>query len=234
MALRSVGSWRLLGWLAVLAVGAASCALAQEPPQPAPAVAVRVPRFEADTSQVPDLQPWGRAAEAICQAWYPRVVAILRTDDSERPLPPTVRIVFEKEMKGVAYAGRGEIHIAAEWVRAHPHDFGMVAHELTHLVQRYPRNQAGWLVEGIADYVRLRHFEPALPRPRINFARARYTDSYKTTASFLIWLEEKYGPDLVPRLSNSLRAGAYTDAKFKEFTGKELPELWNDFAAASG
>ena len=196
---------------------------------PAP---IKVPQFEADTSQVPELQPWGRAAEAVCQTWYPKVVAILESNDAERPLPPVVRIIFEKDMKGVAYAAGAEIHIAAHWVKSHPDDFGMVAHELTHLVQRYPRSRAGWLVEGIADYVRLQHFEPQLPRPRIDFAKAKHTDAYKTTASFLIFLEGTYGRQVVPKLHAALRAGQYSDERFREITGKELPELWAEFAAS--
>jgi hypothetical protein len=195
------------------------------------AVLRSVPTFEADISQVPDLQPWGRAAEALCQSWYPKIVAILHSDDSVRPLPAVVKLHFEKEMRGVAYASGGEIHIAADWVRSHPNDFGMVVHELTHLVQRYPRNGAGWLVEGIADYVRLRHFEPMLPLPRIDFTKAKYTDSYKTTAAFLMWLEDKYGADLVPKLNAALRAGSFTDALFQDATGKEVTQLWSDFAA---
>jgi len=220
---------RYWAWIALAVLGVAHCGSAADTPR----AVISVPRFEADTSQVPELQPWGRAAEALCQSWYPRIVTILAMDDTERPLPPVVRIIFEKDMKGVAYAGGGEIHIAANWVREHPNDFGMVAHELTHLVQRYPRNRAGWLVEGIADYVRLQHFEPALERPRIDFNRAKYTDAYKTTASFLIWLESKHGADFVPKLSSSLRNGSYTDARFKELAGKELPELWSAFAASA-
>jgi hypothetical protein len=222
---------RSMRWL--IAIVLASALLCSSGRAEAPAAQViQVPRFEADTSQVPDLQPWGRAAEALCQSWYPKIVTILRMDDTQRPLPPVVKIIFEKEMRGVAYAGGGEIHIAANWVRRNPNDFGMVAHELTHLVQRYPRSRAGWLVEGIADYVRLQHFEPALERPRIDFTKAKHTDAYKTTASFLIWLESKHGEDFVPKLSASLRAGDYTDARFKELTGKEVTELWTDFAAA--
>jgi hypothetical protein len=195
------------------------------------------PRFEADISQAPELQPWGHAAQALCQVWYPKIVAILHSDDSERPLPPVVKLVFEKEMRGVAYSSGGEIHIAAKWVQSHPNDFGMVIHELTHLVQRYPRNrgqQAGWLVEGIADYVRLGYFEPLIPRPHIDFTKAKYTDAYKTTAMFLLWIEGKYGSDVVPKLNAALRAGHYTDGLFQQATGKEVAQLWSDFAAGQG
>jgi hypothetical protein len=202
------------------------------PSQPNPAASVRVPRFEADTSKVPDLQPWGKAAEALCAVWYPKVVKILESDDTQRPLPEVVRIVFDPDYKGVAAAGGGRITISPAWVRSHPHDFGMVVHELTHLVQRYPRSRAGWLVEGIADYVRLQHFEPDLPRPKIDFTRAKHTDAYKTTAAFLIWLERKYGPAVVPRLNAALRAGTYTDTLFADITGKGVQTLWTDFAAS--
>ena len=194
------------------------------------------PRFEADTSQVPELQPWGRVAEALCTVWYPKIVDILKSDDSERPLPPVVKILFEKDMDGVAYVADDKMHIAAKWVTAHPADFGMVVHELTHLVQRYPANEAGdagWLVEGIADYVRGHYFEPLVKTPRINFEKAKYTDAYKTTAAFLVWTESKYDPHLVAKFQKALRAGKYKDALFKDDTGKDVETLWKEFAAAS-
>ncbi len=208
-------------------LGVSAIAGRSQTPPPPP-----VPLFTADVTQVPELQPWGRAAEAICRTWYPIIVATLRSDDSLRPLRAAPRLVFEKEMQGVAYAAGAEIHISAAWVKAHPHDFGMVVHELTHLVQRYPRNRAGWLVEGIADYIRLRHFEPKVEVPKIDFTRAKHTDSYKTTAAFLIWVEEKHGADVVPKLHAALQAGTYTDAQFKTLTGREVTDLWADFRAA--
>jgi hypothetical protein len=189
--------------------------------------------FAVDTSQVPQLQPWGRAAEAVCAVWYPRLVDILASDDTVG-FQPVIRIIFEKEMKGVAYSGGNEIHIAASWVESHPHDFGMVVHELTHLVQRYPPSREGWLVEGIADYVRQRHFEPDVPVPTIDFARARHTDAYKTTAAFLIWIEAKADPRIVPKLNHALRQQTYSDALFTEATGRTVLELWAAFAGASG
>ncbi len=214
----------------------ASWARAQELPAPPVATPPNVtPRFEADTSQVPELQPWGRAAEALCQVWYERMVRILDSDDSFRPLPPVVKLVFEKKMKipVPAYVLGPTMHIQADWVKKQPNDFGMVAHELVHLVQRYERNDPGWVVEGMADYIRAKHFEPQVKTPRINFEKAKYTDAYKTTASFFIWLEEKYDAKLVPKLHAAMRARKYKDELFQEWTGKDLPTLWNEFALAS-
>lgn len=190
------------------------------------------PLFVADASRVPDLQPWARAAEALCTLWYPRVVEILGLADDN---PPTAApIVFEAAMDGIAYTSGTEIHIAAEWVRARPHDFGMVVHELTHVVQRYPGyGDAGWLVEGIADYVRHRHFEPMLGTPRVDAAHAHYTDGYRTTAAFLIHLERDHGRDVVPRLHAALRRGEYREEIFRRLTGRDVGRLWAEFAAAA-
>lgn len=218
-------------WFAMGALVVCSWLLrAQEPAaQPLPQTVT----FAADTSQVPQLQPWGRAAEALCAVWYPRLVDILASDDTAG-FQPLIRIVFEKEMKGIAYSGGNEIHIAASWVESHPHDFGMVVHELTHQVQRYPPNREGWLVEGIADYVRQRHFEPDVAVPTIDFARAKPTDAYKTTAGFLIWIEAHGGSGIVQKLNRALRQQTYSPTLFSEATGKTIPELWEAFARASG
>ncbi len=185
---------------------------------------IPIPVFEADTSQVPELQPWGRAAEALCQMWYPKIVAALQSDDSSRPLPPVVKIVFEKDMKGVAHVAGVTMHIAAGWIKSHPNDFGMVIHELTHLVQRYPSYEAVWLVEGIADYVRAKHFEPQLAPSRINFARAKHTDSYKTTAAFLMWVETNYDKALVPKLRRSSQQ-KIRGFIVQDYTGKDVTQL---------
>lgn len=224
----------VFGLLACLPLSCFAGTIDNAPPGPStPATAKAVtPVFQADTSEVPELEAWGHVAEALCQVWYPKVSEILRTDDSARPTLGVVKIFFKKDMKGVAHAAGGNLYIAADWVKGNPTDFGMVVHELTHLVQRYPSYNAGWLVEGIADYVRGYHFEPAITHPRIDFTRAKYTDAYKTTAAFLKWVSDKYDKDLVPKLSNSLVQGKYSDTLFKEYTGKEVTVLWNEFAAA--
>jgi hypothetical protein len=236
--------------LASFALVPTSVAFAQTTPAPAPkpvvtvpppypsipapkAGTVKAPVFVADTSSVPELQAWGHVAEALCDVWYPKVCAILNVDDSKRATLDKVTIYIEK-MDGVAYANGKDLHISADWVKSHPNDYGMVVHELTHLVQRYPSYKAGWLVEGIADYVRNNYFEPAIALPKLNFEKAKYTDAYKTTATFLIWLDKNGQKDIVPKLSAALVANTYTDATWKELTGKDVADLWQDFAKATG
>lgn len=181
-----------------------------------------------DTSATEDLVEWGVKAGELCAEWYGKIHALL---PSEGHTPAdNVRLVFDPRMQGVAHAVGGTISIAAPFVRTHRDDFGMVAHELTHVVQGYPPGGPGWLVEGIADWVRLAHFEPQAPRPKIDADKASYKDAYKTTAMFLEWIEKGHGAGLVVKLNAALRKGTYRDTLFQEITGKTLEELWSAFA----
>ena len=181
-----------------------------------------------DTSQAPDLAAWGRRAGELCAEWYPKICALLPSDGFTPP--STVRLRF-RDGRGVAATGGGTISVNAIYVRRATNDFGMVIHELTHVVQSYPRgNTPGWLTEGIADYIRLSHFEPQARRPRINPEKASYTDSYKTTAIFLEWVEKKYDEQLVRKLNLAAREGKFQIELFKDYTSKTVDELWAEFA----
>jgi hypothetical protein len=98
------------------------------------------------------------------------------------------------------------------------------------VVQSYhSRSNPGWLVEGIADYVRFWVFEPQTPKRRLNPDRIKYTDSYQTTAAFLAWAVQKYDKDLVTKLNAACRKGQYKPDLWKEYTGKDLDALWEEF-----
>lgn len=192
--------------------------------QPRPMVRVTV-----DTKEVPELAAWGQKAKGLVEKWHPLVSDLLKSD---RFVPPSdIKIVFKKDMKGVAYTRRATIVIAADWVKKHPDDEGMVVHELTHAIQAYPPQKAGWLVEGIADYVRFYHFEPKT-KLSVNPRRASYRDGYRTTAMFLAWVQKNHDKDLVSKLNEALRKSEYKDELFKARTSKTLDELWTAFLAA--
>ncbi|HVY69532.1 MAG TPA: basic secretory protein-like protein [Verrucomicrobiae bacterium] len=186
-----------------------------------------------DTSTTPELEAWGKQSLALCQEWYPRLVALLPSDGFEPYL--STRLIFSNEMRGVAATSGCDIRIAGKYVSGHTNDFGMVIHELTHVVQAYNETKPGyerpgWLVEGIADNIRLFHYEPEARRPRINPDKASYKDAYKTTAIFLDWAQTKYDKGLVVKLNAALRQGIYRDALFQQYTGKTVDELWQEFA----
>ncbi len=203
--------------------------LPQTPPVP------KAMEVVVDTSDAPEAAAWAERAKTLVETWQPKVAALLTPADREVGPPPSkVTLVFKSGMKGVAGTSGNRITISADWIKAHPDDLGMVVHELTHVVQAYPRNQAGWLVEGIADYVRWFVFEPDAPLGPINPARARYQDSYRTTARFLDWAQRAHAPTLVARLNQALHDGKYSDALFEELTHKPLKDLWEEYVSEPG
>ena len=141
----------------------------------------------------------------------------------------TVKLFFEKNNKGVAATLGSSVMISADWVRKHPDDFGMIIHELTHVIQSYPKYRQIWLVEGIADYVRYFVFEPQKKLGPIDPAQASYRDGYRTTAQFLAWVSKTYDAELVKKLNAALRESRYDDRLFLDYTGRSLDALWAEF-----
>ena len=186
-------------------------------------------RIVVEAHETPDLAAWATRAGQLCAEWYPKLHTLLASEGFTPPDQVTLR--FRADMKGVAAASGNVINFSAAYVRGHTNDWGMVIHELTHVVQSYPPGGPGWLVEGIADYVRLTHFEPRAPRPRLNPDQASYRDAYKTTAMFLEWAEHKHDAKLVSKLNAACRQRKYSPELWKEATGKTLDDLWADFAA---
>lgn len=187
--------------------------------------------FTVNTENAPDLAAWGRRAGELCVEWYPKMTEALA---SEGFTPPNdVRLEFRNDYDGVAATSRDKIVISAGYVRRASNDFGMVIHELTHVAQDYGNaRNPGWLVEGVADYIRISLFEPQARRPRIDPARASYRDSYKTTAIFLEWAQNKYDPRLVMELNRAMRNRVFKIELFQERTGRTVDELWAEFTAS--
>jgi hypothetical protein len=189
-----------------------------------------IPKIVMDTSQLDVLNAFAKKAEATAKDWYPRIVKILGVTN---PKPRgTITLVMDFDYKGVAATSGEGIHISTEYARKHPDDLGMVVHELTHVVQAYPKYDPVWLVEGIADYVRFYHFEPVAKRPHPDPAKVSARDSYRTTAAFLDWTTTKYNKELVRQLDHVLKESTYKEETFKELTGKSLDDLNTEWIAS--
>jgi hypothetical protein len=150
---------------------------------------------------------------------------IVKTLKSTGKVPATVKIVITYKYKGVAATAGDTIMVDPRYAIAHPDDLGMIVHEMAHVVQGYPTYDPGWLVEGIADYVRWFFYEPTEKRPKPNPERATARDSYQTTGAFLYWAANKYSMELVPKLHAAFQANTYKEDMFKQLTGKSLDEL---------
>ena len=183
-----------------------------------------------DVSEVPQLEDWALHARRQAIEWYPVVAGALKTDGFDPPRQ--FSLVFRAHMHGVAGTSGTRIAIAASWVEAHPEDIGMVGHELTHVIQHYPQSDAGWLVEGIADYIRYDVLEPGSLQGRFDPAQSSYKQGYQPAAGLLAFTEKNYGPGIVNKLNTALRAGKYDPEMFQQLTGKTIDELWEACKAA--
>jgi hypothetical protein len=90
----------------------------------------------------------------------------------------------------------------------------------------------GWLVEGIADYIRWFLYEPethGADITRRNLSRARYDGSYRVTGNFLNWVTGKYDKNIVQKLNAAAREGRYTGDLWKKNTGRTVEELGEEW-----
>jgi hypothetical protein len=146
----------------------------------------------------------------------------------------TVTVVITKEYIGVAATLNGIIKINPGWLKGHPEDYDLLTHELMHVVQTYGNHDVpGWLTEGIADYAR---FKYGVNNEKAGWsltpyqAGQRYTNAYRITARFLVWLEMNKRADIVDQLNMAMRTGVYTADTWTALTGKTVDELWAEYA----
>lgn len=200
----------------------------------APAAAIPAdppaPGITVDTSGAPEMKAYGERVKKLAEEWYPLITAKLPSNGF---VPPArVTIAFRKDYEGVAEAAGNRVVCSAKWFTDHPDDLGAIVHELVHVVQQYGRgDRPGWLVEGIADYIRFYHYEPPENRLRPDPDRSKYSDSYRTSAAFLHWAQETYDKDLVVKLNAACRRAEYGDDLWERYTKKSLEELgreWRD------
>ena len=179
-----------------------------------------------DASEAPEMAAWAAKVQREVSAMYPKICAAL-SGNGFKP-PQTVSITIKRNMKGVAATGGAKIGLAATWFKDHPDDIGAVMHELTHVAQSWPKYDPVWLCEGIADYVRFWMYEPVANRPKLNFERDNPRKSYRVTAAFLAYAQEKYDKELVKKINAACRDGVYTDDLFRQLCGKNIDEIWDE------
>lgn len=180
------------------------------------------------TSDDPSFDP--KEKERLVQTFftvYPPMVEEFNKNASK-----TAKISIETKYHGVAATAGSIIHINPAWFHHNPEDLDVITHEGMHIVQQYRQWEPGWLTEGIADYARYKF--------GVNNSAAHwtlpdrdptqsYTQAYRVTARFLVWLEKQVKPGIVLTLDQSMREGTYTPEIWKQQTGKTVDELWEDY-----
>jgi Peptidase of plants and bacteria len=183
--------------------------------------------FVVDASQAPQLNAWMDRVARICERQYQMIGEELQSPGF-RPRQ-RVTLTLRKDYRGVAATSGGHIVGSVRYFQDHPDDVGAMVHETVHVVQDYRgRNNPGWLVEGIADYLRFFKYEPGKIGP-LDPRGVRYDGSYRQSAAFLAYLTDRYDRGLVRKVNALLREGKYREEVFKELTGKKVQELGEEW-----
>lgn len=184
-------------------------------------------------------------AAAVLSAAVAHVQHILyrRPSDPATHVPPTRSVtVVLRDMDGVAYTtgseldgDHKEIHVSLPYVaglaaeRAAREITGVLTHELVHCYQWDAQGSCpGGLIEGVADWVRLRC---GLSPPHWRRATdGRWDGGYERTAYFLDYLEGRFGEGTVRRLNEALRLHRYQEEAFwTGLLGRPVEQLWQDY-----
>lgn len=200
-----------------------------------------------DFSRAPDLTDWATNKLApVLAEWYPKIVAMLPSDGYAAPARFTVML---KPGNGVAFTSGTRVVANSNWLKQELNGeaVGSLVHEAVHVVQQYGhtrRDQTnavpspGWLVEGLADYIRWFKYEPQSHGADVEWLRRlrnpslRYDGSYRITANFLDWVAAEHGQDIIRQLNAAMREGRYAEDLWKQATGKTVQELGAEWKAS--
>jgi hypothetical protein len=175
-----------------------------------------------------ELAPVAGKLTTLFYQGYPKLLA--RFENPEKPAPHVLRVVFVKGLRVPAQCSGNKIEVSTEWLRKHPEDVALLTHEMTHAVQAYPRGNPGWLVEGIADYARQEYGpkdQADWSLPKKLTSKQKYTDAYRTTARFLIWLEARTQGS-VDKLHRNMQKGQFKLTDFETIAGRPIDALWEE------
>ena len=213
---------------------------------PDPVVREKTFTWDLDTTQSPSLKDWAETKlKPAVDQWYPIWVACLASDGFTAPKHFKITV---KPMDGVAATGGTDVEVSESWIEGQigrqgdwNEAVGSVIHELVHVVQQYGNDRPGaprtpgWMTEGIADYYRWFHYEPAAHKPTMTAgaaASAKYTDAYKTTAGFLEYVVKNHDHEFVVKINADLREHHYSSDLWMEYTGMSAGDLWKEYVAS--
>ncbi|KAK4631289.1 hypothetical protein CLAFUW4_02618 [Fulvia fulva] len=166
------------------------------------------------------------------------VLNLLYTPESKRPGTRSVTFII-RDAGGVAYTtgidlddDHKEIHLNLGYIKNKPRYelLGVICHELVHCFQWNAEGTCpGGLIEGIADWVRLRAGLAAKHWKQV--ADGRWDAGYQQTGYFLEWLEHNFGPGTVRSINDCLRNCKYDEEKVfgSCCEGHKVDDLWKDY-----
>ncbi|KAL4036539.1 hypothetical protein IC575_000089 [Cucumis melo] len=186
--------------------------------------------------------PGGARFDSIIGANYSRQTLVAATaliwnifrqsTAADRKHVQKISLFIDNNMDAVAFNMNNEIHVSASYISSYSGDLkreitGLLYHEMTNILQWSGNMKApSGLIEGIADYVRLKsgYISETWVEPG---GGNRWDEGYDVTARFLDYLE-RVRSGLVAELNRKMR-NEYSDDYFRQLLGKPVDELWTEY-----
>jgi hypothetical protein len=150
--------------------------------------------------------------------------------------PSSVTLTIDPNYGGVAATSGARVTCSASFLAAHPWDAdGCGTHEFMHVAQAYTSgNNPGWAVEGLADYARFRYglynSQAGWSLPAFSSSQ-HYTNAYRVTARFFVWLENRVRSTILLELDDAMKSGSYSPSFWTFRTGFTVDQLWAQYSA---
>ncbi|MBF2085461.1 basic secretory protein-like protein [Thermoleptolyngbya sp. C42_A2020_037] len=185
-----------------------------------------------DTTEVPEAESDRELLLTLCQDYYARIRQMLGSDGAEQPSSIQIRLKKGRTDQ-VADVSGGTISLYENWFMKHQGDpdrreiKGVLAHEMTHIMQAYKTEVPQWVVEGIADYVR--HAMGLSDKSAVQCEDGKHYEEsvYRCAPAFLTYVEESY-PGTIAQINTQFRTTGYDADFFTQVTGKPLDQLWQE------
>jgi Peptidase of plants and bacteria len=169
------------------------------------------------------------------------VLDLLYTSNSKLPTSRSVTLIL-RSMPGVAYTtgkdiddDHKEIHFSTDYIANIPKErkrhemLGVIRHEMVHCWQWNAQGTCpGGLIEGIADWVRLRsNLSPPHWKQEWD---GDWDAGYQHTGYFLDYLESRFGDGTVVAINERLRDKKYKEEEFwTAVCGHDVKTLWKQY-----
>ena len=199
--------------------------------------------FNIDASNAPEKKEWAeKELKPALEAYAANVVELLDGKGAKWTRGDVTLILDPKDGVAASSAQSRTIWLSLKFAEKMPQEVkGACVHEFAHIVQDYRpapgrakpyAKTPGWLVEGIADWVRWVNYEGKAGVKRVTDDARRnpkHDASYGITAAFLDYVETNYGRGFVTKLNKLCREGKYSEDVWKDLTNKtreQLAEEW--------
>ncbi len=193
--------------------------------------------FDAVITDVPTTMKW--AACTSCSIMY-------RTADEVPRTHETIHFIVDNH-DGVAYATGSEIHLSTNHIKNYGDadeafiEFrGVMVHEVSHLYQENGGSSDGALIEGMADFVRIR---AGLYNPGRRGQGGNWDGAYTTSGFFFSWLagpceyhddgHPQYDREIGYRINQLMPDGkAAIQEEIETTFGTDIDTLWTQYQDA--